>query len=322
MNSPKPHIVFLDRSTLAVPLRAPACGHRWSDFDHSAPEQVVARLADADIAVSNKVRIDDRMLTALPRLRHIAIAATGTDHIDLAACKAHGVSVSNIRNYGAESVAEHVFALMLGLSRQLLAYSRDAAAGRWEQGPNFCFLDYPIVDLHGRRLGLVGQGAIGSAVARIAQGFGMELLLSERPGATEIRPGRRPFVEVLATADVLSLHLPLSEATRHLIGAAELDLMKPGALLINTARGALVDEPALAAALRVGRIGGAGIDVLAKEPPPADSPLLQLAREGCQRLLLTPHVAWASGTAQANLAEQLVGNIEAFLSGAPRHLVT
>jgi len=240
----------LDRDTLSVPVPRPSFAHEWVEHAHTGREQVAARVAGASIVVSNKVRIDEAALTAAPALRLIAIPATGTNNVELEACRRRGVTVCNVPSYGPQSVAEHVFALVLALRRNLLQYVAEVRAGRWERAPNFCFVDHPIADLAGSRLGVVGSGAIGSAVARIGAGFGMQVLQAERRGAAVVRPGYVAFDEVLESADVLSLHLPLTPQTHHLIGAGELARMRPGAVLINTARGPLVDEAALAAALR------------------------------------------------------------------------
>ena len=244
----------------------------------------------------------------------VAVAATGTDHIDLAAARERGIVVSNIRDYAHAAVPEHTFALILALRRNLIAYRADVEAGAWQASPRFCLFDHPIRDLHGSRLGLVGYGALGRQVARIGRAFGMEIAVFTRTPVQEEGIVNISFDELLATADVLSLHAPLTEATRNLIGAAELARMKRTALLINTARGGLVDEHALAAALAFGVIAGAGFDVLTKEPPPEDNVLLHLR---LPNFLLTPHNAWASREAMQGLANQLIGNIEAFARGEP-----
>ncbi|MGI4845343.1 MAG: D-2-hydroxyacid dehydrogenase [Janthinobacterium lividum] len=313
-----PRIVFLDRDSLQARVRAPAFDHDWQDYPGTAQDQVVERLAGATVAVTNKVPLRAAAVEQLPDLKMVAIAATGTDNVDLAACRARGIVVSNIRNYSLVSVPEHCFTLLLALRRNLRAYVADVEAGRWEQSPRFCLLDHPIGDLAGSRLGIVGYGALGKKVAQLGRAFGMEIAATSRsklaePGVTEL-----PLDELLASSDVVSLHLPLTDATRHLIGARELGLMQPHALLINTARGGLVDEAALAAALRDGRIGGAGFDVLSQEPPSPDNPLLRLR---LPNFILTPHVAWASGGAMQTLADMLVDNIEAWQAGQPTNVV-
>lgn len=315
-------IVFLDAATISVPVHRPAFAHEWVEYPSTRPEEVAQRIADATIVISNKVRIDDAAMDAAPNLRFIAIPATGTNNVDLEACRRRGILVSNVRGYGPHAVAEHVFALILALRRNLIAYADEVRAGRWEGEPNFCFLDYPVADLYGSTLGLVGSGAIGSAVARIAAGFGMTVLRAERRGATTVREGYTAFDDVLAQADVLSLHLPLTEETRHLIDKAALTRMKHSALLINTARGPLVDESALAGALQSGEIAGAGLDVLSTEPPrPGSSPLRTETIAALPNLIITPHVAWASETAQTTLVAQLIRNIEGFVARQPLNLI-
>ncbi|MCG2584467.1 D-2-hydroxyacid dehydrogenase [Massilia sp. TS11] len=305
-------IVFLDRATLIAQLRAPGFAHRWTDYDYSTPDQVVERLAGASIAVTNKVRLNAAQLDQLPQLRMIAVAATGTDIIDLDACRARGIAVANVRNYSQAAVPEHVFMLMLALRRQLLAYHADVRAGRWQQAPAFCLFDRPLRDLAGSRLGIIGYGVLGQSVARLARAFGMEVVVhSRRPVPDETN---LDLESLLRSADVVSLHLPLSAATRHLIGARELGWMKPDSLLINTARGGLVDEQALAEALRAGRIGGAGFDVLSQEPPTDSQPLLSIDQPN---FILTPHNAWASAGSMQRLADILIENIEAFAAGRP-----
>lgn len=310
------HIVFLERDSIRAVVRRPAFAHTWEEYPMTLPDELPGRLGNATIAVTNKVRLAGELLARLPRLRLIAGAATGTDNIDLDYCRDNGIAVTNIRGYAVRAVPEHVMMLILVLRRQLLPYRRDVAAGRWQQAPLFCFFDHPIRDLYGSTLALVGRGSLGQGVARLAEAFGMRILWSERPGAPAARPGYVPFAQALAEADVLSLHCPLTGETRGMIGEAELRAMKPDALLINTARGGLVDEAALARALREGWIGGAGIDVLSGEPPRDGNPLLDPGIVDLPNLLLTPHVAWASGAAMQTLADQLVDNIEAFVRGA------
>jgi len=311
-------IVFLDRDSLLADLRRPAFAHDWQDYPATAPDQVVERLRGATIAVTNKVPLRADSLDQLPQLRMVAIAATGTDNVDLAACRARGVLVANIRNYSGVSVPEHCFTLMLALRRNLRAYVTDVEAGRWERSNQFCLLDHPIGDLAGSQLGIVGFGALGRRVAQIGQAFGMRIATSSRSQVDAPGVAQMDMDQLLATSDVVSLHLPLSEATRHMIGARELGLMKKTALLINTARGGLVDEDALAEALMRRTIGGAGFDVLSKEPPAQDNPLLGLR---LPNFILTPHVAWASAGAMQTLADMLVDNIEAWEAGRPINAV-
>jgi glycerate dehydrogenase len=311
-------IVFLDRDSLIANVRTPAFEHRWRDYPATNPDDVVERLRGATIAITNKVPLRADALARLPDLKMIAVAATGTDNVDLAACRARGIVVANIRNYSLVSVPEHCFSLILAVRRNLRAYVADVEAGRWERSTRFCLLDHPIGDLAGSRLGIVGYGALGRRVAQIGRAFGMDVAVTSRSPVADTDVTPLPLDELLATSDVVSLHLPLTEQTRHMIGARELAAMKPGAILINTARGGLVDEAALARALRDGTIAGAGFDVLSKEPPVPDNPLLQLR---LPNFVLTPHVAWASGGAMQTLADMLVDNLEAWVAGKPINVV-
>jgi glycerate dehydrogenase len=312
-------IVFLDRSSLIADLRAPSFTHDWIDHDQTAPQDVVPRLQDASIVISNKVKLSADILAQAPGVKMIAVSATGTDNVDLAYCRAHGIVVSNIRGYAVHTVPEHAFMLMLALRRNLLGWREDVRAGRWQQADQFCLFTRPVNDLHGSTLGLVGYGSLGHDMRNIAGAFGMRVLVAEHKNAATIREGHTPFDDVLRDADVISLHTPLTAETRHMISTREFGLMKPTALLINTARGNLVDEAALIEALKSHRIAGAGFDVLSVEPPREGNPLLDL---NLPNFILTPHVAWSSREAMQTLADQLVDNIEAFVAGAPRNVVT
>jgi glycerate dehydrogenase len=302
-------IVFLERDTLRAELRRPSFEHVWRDYGSARPEEVSERLEGATVAVVNKLPLRAEVLERLPALKLIAVAATGTDNVDLEFCRARGIEVRNVRGYARETVPEHVLMLMLALSRGLFGYRDDVRAGLWQRAEQFCLHTHVIRDLHGSTLGLVGYGTLGRGVERLARAFGMEVLIAERKGAQALREGRTAFEEVLRRGDIVSLHAPLNEETRNMIGREELGLMKPTAILINCARGGLVHERALAAALREGQIAGAGVDVLSSEPPSADNPLLD---PGLPNLILTPHVAWAGRQAQQALADQLVDNIEDF----------
>ncbi|MYM87330.1 glycerate dehydrogenase [Rugamonas sp. FT82W] len=316
-------IVFLDRDSVIATIRKPAFAHEWSEYPATRAADAVQRLRDAraTIAITNKVPLRAADLAQLPELRMIAVAATGTDIIDLAACRERGIVVSNIRNYAVHTLPEHTFALMLALRRQLVAYRTDIEAGLWQKSERFCLFGHPISDLAGSRLGLFGYGALGKSVAQIARAFGMEVIVHTRsplPDAAGDGVREAGFDEVLETSDIISLHLPLNDKTRNMISAKELIRMKRSALLINTARGGLVDETALADALRSGVIAGAGFDVLVQEPPPADNVLLNLR---LPNFILTPHSAWASSQAMQVLADQLIDNIEAWVAGAPRNVL-
>jgi len=313
------HIVFLDRSTLQAQVRRPAFEHSWQEYPVTAAGELAARLRGAPIAIPNKVPLRAATLRELPALRMIAVAATGYDVIDVDYCRTHGIAVANIRNYAVHTVPEHSFALITALRRNLLAYRRDVEQGRWQQVDQFCFFDHPIRDLYGATIGIVGEGVLGQGTAQIARGFGMRVLFADHEPPKAPGVVFTPFDEVLAQSDVISLHVPLTPATRNLIGLEQLRRMKRTAILINTARGGLVDERALAQALKEGLIAGAGFDVLTNEPPKQGNPLLELHQPN---FILTPHVAWASDGAMQFLADQLIDNVEAFVTGQPRNLVT
>jgi glycerate dehydrogenase len=312
-------IVFLERDSLEAEVRRPSFAHAWREHTGiPSPEETARLLEKATIAIVNKVPLRGDLLAKLPKLRMIAVAATGTDNVDIAACKARGIIVSNVRGYAEHTVPEHAFCLILALRRSLLAWRGDVKSGRWQQAERFCLSGHPVEDLHGSTLGIFGEGSIGQGVARLARGFGMHVLFADHapPKAPDVTFA--PADEVLARADVISLHLPLTQETRNFIGAAQLAKMKRNALLINTARGGLVDEHALVEALRAGTIAGAGFDVLSVEPPKDGNPLLEL---DSPNFILTPHVAWSGRQAMQALADQLMDNVEDFVRGAPRNVV-
>ena len=312
-------IVFLDRSTLQARVRRPAFEHTWQEYAVTGAGELVERLQEATVAITNKVPLRAEALRRLPKLKLIAVAATGYDVIDIAYCQAHGIAVANIRNYAVHTVPEHAFALITALRRSLIAYREDVEKGRWQQIDQFCFFDHPIRDLYGATLGIIGEGVLGQGTANIARGFGMRVLFADH--APPKAPGVvfTPLDQVLAESDVISLHVPLTADTRNVIGIEQFRRMKRTAILINTARGGLVDERALVQALKEGLIAGAGFDVLTREPPREGNPLLELR---LPNFILTPHVAWASDGAMQFLADQLVDNIEAFVKGSPQNLVT
>ncbi len=315
-------IVFLDRETLSpqTRLRAPAFPHELEVYERTAPDEVAERIASADVVITNKVPLRRDSIGGAKRLRLIAVAATGTDVVDLETCAAAGVTVSNIRDYAVHTVPEHTFALILALRLSILAYRDSVARGRWQEAGQFCYFDHPIRDLAGSTLGVIGDGSIGQAVAELGKAFGMRTLFSAYKGTTGMGPLYTPFEELLRISDVVTLHAPLMASTRGMIGRPEFALMERRPLLINTARGGLVDEAALEEALTGGQIAGAGFDVATSEPPPADHPLMRLL--SLPNFILTPHTAWASQEAVQSLADQLIDNIEAFWAGAPRNVVT
>lgn len=286
-------------------------------YPSSDPDEARRRSDGSVVLISNKVRVGPDVLDAASALRLVCVAATGTNNVDLEATRARGVVVSNVRAYGTASVVQHVFSLMIALNNRLLDYHEAVVHGQWQRSSQFCLLDYPIREIAGKTLGIVGFGELGQGVARIAEAFGMRVLVARR-GPDDARPGRLSLHELLAEVDVLSLHCPLTEQNRNLIGSRELALMKPTAMLINTARGGLVDEAALAASLREGRLAGAAVDVLSQEPPTDDNPLLQ---PGLPNVIVTPHIAWASREARQRIVDQLAENIAAFRRGAPMRVV-
>ena len=308
-------IVFLDRESVGADVRKPDFPHSYKEYDSTwTPEEIVDRLKGASIAVINKVPMRADVLKQLPNLKLIAVAATGTDVVDKAYCKEVGIAVVNIRNYAFNTVPEHVIALMFALRRNLLAYVVDVRKGRWGEVDQFCFFDHPIRDIAGSTLGVIGYGAIGKAVAKRAECLGMKIL----PYDVFPQDGLVDLEMLLKESDVITLHCPLTPETKNMIGAKEFEMMKSTAILINTARGGLVDEAALAEALKSGTIAGAGFDVLTAEPPKEGNILLDL---DMPNLIVTPHVAWASREAMQILADQLIDNVEAFVAGNPQNVV-
>jgi glycerate dehydrogenase len=283
--------------------------------DHTDQSDVVARLSGANIALLNKLRLGRETISQLPDLRLIVLAATGTNNVDLEAARERGIGVCNLRDYCTSSVVQHVLAVMLLLNQHLREYDALVRSGAWQRGDQFCLLDYPIRELAGRKLGIVGFGTLGRGVARAASlALGLEVLIANRPGGERV-PGRCDLDELLPQVDVLSLHCPLTPQTEGMLGAAQLARMKPDAMLINTARGALVDAQALADALRSGRLGGAAIDVLPQEPPTRGNPLLA---SDIPNLIVTPHIAWAAREARQRCIDEMAANVADFLRGGHR----
>jgi glycerate dehydrogenase len=311
--------VFLDYATVSYggdldPARLLATLPGLELRAHTPQESVAATIADAGIVLVNKLRLERATLAGAPGLRAIALAATGTNNVDLVTARERGIAVCNLHDYCTASVVQHVFAMLLTLTHRLHDYDALVRAGAWQRGEQFCLLDFPIRELAGRRLGIVGLGTLGSGVARVAEAFGMQVLVAQRPGAGP-RAGRLPLDELLPQVDVLSLHCPLTPDTQGLIGAERLARMRPDAILVNTARGALVDSAALAEALRAGRLGGAAIDVLPEEPPVNGNPLLAL---DLPNLIVTPHVAWAAREARQRCIDEMAANLADFLAGGRR----
>lgn len=294
-----------------------ACFSHWHAYPETRPEELAERIADAEVVISNKVRLDGGLLRQARQLRLICIAATGTNNVDLEAAREQGIAVCNVLAYATPSVVEHVFTQLLALVRHSREYDARMRRRDWPRAAHFCLLEPTIHELAGKTLGIVGHGELGRGVARVAEAFGMEILLAQRPGGAP-QVGRVPLMELLPRVDVLSLHCPLTEHTRDLIGKPQLEAMKPGALLINAARGGMVDETALLQALQSGRLGGAAIDVLGEEPPRSGNPLLEAS---LPNLIVTPHIAWASLEARQRLVGELAANVRAFQRGEARNRV-
>jgi len=318
---PQPKAVFLDTNTLGrsdLDLSTlAATPYNWQFHANSSPKQTLERIRGAEVVVSNKVALDRALIESGDALKLICAAATGTNHIDLQAAAERGIAVTNVTGYGTATVAQHSFCLMLALTTRLLEYQAAVRRGDWQRSDMFCLMDYPIREIAGKTLGIVGYGTLGKGVAQIAEAFGMRILLAQRPGGA-LKAGRLPLQELLPRVDILTLHCPLTPETQNLIGAAELALMRPDALLINTARGGIVDEQALANALRQGTLGGAGVDVLTREPPDDANPLLQ---HDIPNLIVTPHNAWASREARQRLLDGVADNIRDYLAGGSANRV-
>ena len=311
-------IVILDRDTLVNRPFEFDFPHTLSSYSTTEVHETLARIRGADIVITNKVVISAQAFAENPQLKLVAVTATGVNNVDVEAAKQNGTAVCNIRAYGNESVAEHAFMMMITLMRNLPAYQRDVAAGLWENSPFFCHLGAPMRDLNGKTLAIFGRGNIGKTLATYAQAFKMNVVFAEHKNAQSVRDGYVSFDEAIRSADVVSLNCPLTPQTANMIGEAELQQMKPGAILINCGRGGLVDEAALVAALKYGQIGGAGFDVLTQEPPRDGNPLLK-AR--LPNLIVTPHIAWASQEAANRLFDILLDNINRFVAGNPQNLV-
>jgi glycerate dehydrogenase len=315
-------ITFLDRDTIGptVDIVRPQADHQWQAYDRTAPELVAERIADADIVITNKAPIRAEQLATAKNLKMISIAATGYDVIDIEACKQAGVTVSNVRGYAENTVPEHTFSLILALRRGIIGYRQDVINGEWQKADQFCFFNHPIRDLAGSRIGILGEGVIGQGVARIARAFGMEPVFAAHKGVDGLGPLYTPWQEVMETSDVITCHAPLMPSTKHMISTPEFEAMKKKPLLINTSRGGLVDEAALVDALERGLIAGAGFDVLTKEPPAPDNPILRVLER--PNFILTPHVAWASEEAMTEVWRQTIEAVDQFIEGNSVRVLT
>lgn len=315
-------VVFLDRATMGpdIELTRPAFDHEWIEYEKTSADEVLERAQGADIIITNKAPLRAETLAKLPDLKMISVAATGYDVIDIDACRKHNVQVSNVRGYAIHTVPEHTFSLILGLRRSIKAYVDDVIAGEWQRSGQFCFFNHPIKDLAGSRLGIIGEGAIGQSVASIGRAFGMEPVFAAHKNVSGLGPLYTPWDEVIATSDVLSIHAPLTPATRHCIDATEFSRMAKKPLIVNTARGGLVDEQALVDALDAGHISGFGFDVLSAEPPNPDNPLLTVLDR--PNVLVTPHIAWASQQARQEVWRQTVAHVDGFSRGEALNSLT
>lgn len=307
-------IVFLDSTVIPkhISIPRPSFEHTWTEYDHTSSAETIERAKDADIVITSKVIFDRETLQQLPKLKLIAITATGTNNVDLVAAEEMGIAVRNVTGYSSTTVPEHVMGLIFALKHSLAGWLRDQTEAKWAESKQFCYFDYPITDVRGSTLGVFGKGCLGTEVGRLANAVGMKVLYAEHKDATVCREGYTPFDEVLKQADIVTLHCPLTETTKNLINAETLSKMKKGAFLINTGRGPLIDELALVDALKTGHLGGAALDVMVKEPPEKDNPLI-LAAKTMPNLIITPHIAWASDSAVTTLVGKVMQNIEEFV---------
>lgn len=308
------NIVFLDSTAIPkhIPIPRPSFPHNWVEYEYTSAEQTIERAKDADIIITSKVILSREVLQQLPKLKLIAITATGTNNVDLDAAKELGVAVKNVTGYSATTVPEHVLGMIFALKHSLAGWQRDQITEKWTESKQFCYFDYPITDVKGSTLGVFGKGCLGTEVGRLAELLGMKVLYAEHRNATTCREGYTPFEEVLKQADILTLHCALTETTKNLINQETLSLCKKGAYLINTGRGPLIDEQAVCDALKSGQLGGAALDVLVKEPPKKNNPLIELAKT-MPNLIITPHIAWASDSAVTTLTKKVAQNIEDFV---------
>ena len=308
------NIVFLDSTAIPkdIPIPRPSFAHTWIEYEHTSSAETIERAKDADIVITSKVIFDRETLKQLPKLKLIAITATGTNNVDIVAAEEMGIAVRNVTGYSSTTVPEHVMGLIFALKHSLAGWLRDQSEAKWPKSKQFCYFDYPITDVRGSTLGVFGKGCLGTEVGRLAELLGMKVLYAEHRNATTCREGYTPFEEVLKQADILTLHCALTETTKNLINQETLSLCKKGAYLINTGRGPLIDEQAVCDALKSGQLGGAALDVLVIEPPEKNNPLIELAKT-MPNLIITPHIAWASDSAVTTLVNKVMQNIEEFV---------
>ncbi|HUR47583.1 MAG TPA: D-2-hydroxyacid dehydrogenase [Candidatus Saccharimonadales bacterium] len=315
------NIVVLDGYTLNPgdlswePLKQLGACTIHDRIPHSA---VVEKAREAEVVLTNKVPVTAEQIAQLPKLKYVGVLATGYNIVDVAAARQRNIPVTNIPAYGTRSVAQMTFALLLELAQHTGHHARTVAEGKWSECPDFCYWDYPLIELEGMTMGVIGFGRIGRAVAELASAFGMKVKVLSRSQSGTLKPGWEFVTEeqLFRTSDFVSLHCPLTEETKHMINARRLSWMKPTAFLLNTSRGGLVDEPALATALNKGQIAGAGLDVLSQEPPPSTNPLIS-----AKNCIITPHIAWATHAARSRLMATAVANLKAFVGGKPQNVV-
>ncbi len=314
-------IVFLDRGTIgpSVKINQPKHEHEWVEFEQTSVDQIVERAGDADVIITNKVPLREDVIAQLPNLKMVSVAATGYDVLDLQALLSRKIVASNVRGYAEHTVPEHTVALMMALRRGLVGYRQDVLDGEWQKAGQFCFFTHPISDLHGATLGIFGEGVIGQGVARIATALGMKVKFAAHKGVSGLGPLYTDFDEVIETSDVITVHCPLTDATRNMIAKREFDMMKRKPILLNTSRGGLIDEGDAAEALQAGKIAALGFDVLTTEPPKDDNPLMKIAH--LPNVIVTPHVAWASHEAMQTLWDQCVSHVDNFLDGKPSNVL-
>lgn len=316
-----PKVVFVDRATIPGHIMLPkiTADHEWIEYSYTSAAELFERVQGANVIITNKVVLDAQTLARLPRLKLIAVSATGVNNVDIDYCREHHIAVANVQGYAGQSVPEHVIGMIFALRRNLFGYHQDIANGEWQRNKQFCFFTHPIGDIAGSTLGIIGSGTLGQATVSLAKAIGMKVIFAERKGAADCRDGYVPFEEVIKQSDIVTLHCPLNETTRNIIAADELANMKPTSILINTGRGGLVDESALVTALKNGLIAGAGVDVFTQEPADQSNPLI--ANVALPNLLLTPHVAWGSDSAIQRLANILIENIDVYLTGGVQNRV-